>query len=160
MSRRTYAQIGAAAIAFAAFLYFVAIPYGVTSPSNVGNIVLSPTFWPNIIAALVALGGIAMLLTSRRFDNSGHVTFLEGAQGGAVRLAIAGVLMAAYVIAMPMLGMVWTSMAAFFLFALLVKTRHRGAALAAALLAPLLLYAFFAHVAGVAVPQGELIRLP
>ena len=29
-----------------------------------------------------------------------------------------------------------------------------------AIVLPLVLYAFFAHIAGVAVPQGEFIRLP
>ena len=58
------------------------------------------------------------------------------------------------------IGMVWASMLAFACLAFLMKTRHPKAALAAAVATPLLLYAFFAHVAGVAVPQGDFIRLP
>ena len=61
---------------------------------------------------------------------------------------------------MPWLGMVWTSMLAFVALAFLVKTRHPATAFICAIVVPLVLYAFFAHVASVAIPQGELVRLP
>ena len=61
---------------------------------------------------------------------------------------------------LPLLGMVWTSMAVFVATAFLMRTRHPLTAMACAILVPLVLYAFFAHVAGVAIPQGEFVRLP
>ncbi len=160
MSAKSHRQIGVAAILFAIFLYLVGIPYGVTSPSNVQNIVLSPLFWPRILAALLALGGIGLLLTSRRLDNENHESFLGGVGGAPIRLGLMAVLMVLYVLAAPVIGMVWTSMLAFAALAFLIKTRHPVAAVLAAVFVPLILYAFFAHVAGVAIPQGDFVRLP
>lgn len=160
MSRTSHLQIGLAAIAFSLFLIFVGIPNGVTTPGNVRNIVLSPVFWPYTVAGILAVGGIGMVLVSRRLTDAEHEGFLGGVDGAALRLALVTVLMVAFMLATPVLGMVWTSMLAFILTALLVKTRHPVAAAITAVLAPLVLYAFFVHVAGVSIPQGELVRLP
>ncbi|MEL6480104.1 MAG: tripartite tricarboxylate transporter TctB family protein [Pseudomonadota bacterium] len=161
MTRQGHVQVGAAAILFAAFLYFVGIPHGITAPSNIRNIVLSPLFWPTIIAAALALAGLGLLAASRGLPADRDADGPEDWQPGAgLRLAAMAALMAGFVLAADTLGFVWASMIAFAATALLVRTRHRFAALAAAVLVPLLLYAFFAHVAGVAIPQGELVRLP
>jgi putative tricarboxylic transport membrane protein len=58
------------------------------------------------------------------------------------------------------LGLVWTAMLAFAATALLVRTKHMTIAIVSAVTVPLLLYVFFAHVAGVAIPQGNFVRLP
>ena len=42
----------------------------------------------------------------------------------------------------------------------LVRTKHMTIAIVSAVAVPLLLYVFFAHVAGVAIPQGNFVRLP
>ena len=160
MSRTAHRHIGVAAIIFAAFLFVVGIPFGVTSPSNVRNIVLSPLFWPQIVAGLLGLGGLGLLVMSRSLDDAIHEPAFGGKEGGLLRLALMVVLSVAYVLAIPLVGMVWASMVAFVLLALLIKTHHPRAAVIAAIVIPLVLYAFFAHVAGVAVPQGEFIRLP
>ena len=68
--------------------------------------------------------------------------------------------MAALVIAIPILGMVWATMVGFVLFAILVRSPRPVASLIVALVLPLALYGFFNHIAGVAVPQGEFVRLP
>ncbi len=160
MSRKSHLQIGIAAIGFAVFLYLVGIPYGVTAPSNIRNIVLSPLFWPQILAGLMALVGLGLVLTARNLDDDRHGSLLAGVEGAPLRLAAMAGLMIGYVLLTPVLGMVWTSMLAFVLLALLIKTSHPVAAVLAGVIVPLVLYAFFAHVAGVAVPQGELVRLP
>ena len=53
---------------------------------------------------------------------------------------------------------------AFAALAFLVSTPHPRAALVCALAVPLALYAFFAHVAGISIPQGSVaadyVRLP
>ncbi len=160
MSRKSHFQIGIGAIAFAVFLILIGIPYGITSPSNVRFLVLSPVFWPYTLAGLLAIAGLGMVLTSRMLDNQGYESFLAGIEGGPLRLALLAVLLVGYVLVMPFLGMVWASMIAFVLLAFLIKTHHPVAAVVAGIAVPLILYAFFAHVAGVAVPQGELVRLP
>jgi len=54
----------------------------------------------------------------------------------------------------------YVSMIAFGVVLLLTKTSYRIAAVAVAILLPLALYAFFAHVAAVPIPQGLFVRLP
>ena len=63
-------------------------------------------------------------------------------------------------VALPRLGMVWTCMLVFVATAFMFRTRYPKAAVVCAVVVPLVLYAFFAHVAGVAIPQGEFVRLP
>ena len=63
-ARTSEFQVGIAAIAAAAFLLLVGIPHGVTTPSNIRNVVLSPTFWPQILAGLLALAGICLLISA------------------------------------------------------------------------------------------------
>ena len=160
MLGRSEFQVGIAAIAAAAFLLLVGIPHGVTTPSNIRNVVLSPTFWPQILAGLLALAGIGLLISAPRAAPREDESALVEIRGGLPRLAGMAILMLAYFWLMPVLGMVWVSMLAFGGVALLVHTRHPIAAAVSAVIIPLLLYAFFAHVAGVSVPQGELVRLP
>ncbi len=155
-------RLGLAALAFSAFLALFAIPNWVFSPSNVQKLILSPTFWPYILSALCALTGVALL-----FSPAGEIPETEGeaetdVNGLAPWLRLAGlaVLMAATMYALPRLGMVWTSMLAFAGTAFMFRTRYPKAAIVCAIAIPLCLYGFFAHVAGVAIPQGEFVRLP
>ena len=153
-------QVGIAAIAAAAFLLLIAIPYGVTSPSNVRNVVLAPTFWPQVLSGLLALAGLGLVLTAPGAEPRDDEGLLIEVEGGLRRLALMAGTMVVYVWVIPLLGMVWTSMLAFGAVAALVHTRHPLWATGSAVLIPLLLYGFFAHVAAVAVPQGEFVRLP
>jgi uncharacterized RDD family membrane protein YckC len=79
---------------------------------------------------------------------------------GAARLLVMATVMAAYFWLIPQIGMVWASMGAFVATAFLVRTRHPVIAVITALVLPLALFAFFAHVAGVAIPQGKFLELP
>lgn len=162
-TRSLHFRIGLGACAAAAFLVLVAIPQWVSSPSNVNNIVLSPTFWPYVLAgmtALVGLGLIAGSLRAKSGEEDAGALPETGNPAAWMRLVSLAVIMALTMFAMPRLGMVWTAMLAFLATAFLFRTRHPVVAVICAILIPLLLYAFFAHVAGVAIPQGEFVRLP
>lgn len=154
--------LGLGFIGFGAFVLAIAIPFAVTSPSNVQNVVLSPTFWPTIVAWLII--GLGGLLTVLRFAGSGmpDVEDEMGGNGPAAWLRIAGAVavMAALVLLTPTLGLVWTAMLAFGALSILVQSSKPVLSAVVAIVLPLVLYAFFAHVAGVAVPQGDFIRLP
>ena len=83
--------LGLGFIGFGAFVLAIAIPFAVTSPSNVQNIVLSPTFWPTIVAWLII--GLGGLLTVLRFAGSGMADADEddvGDSGAAAWLRIVG----------------------------------------------------------------------
>ena len=156
-------QLGVGALVAAAFLLLVAIPYWVSSPSNVPNIFLSPVFWPNTLAVLTGLTGISLILTSRSAperEDSTHSDEGVDRRAAYSRLAVLVVIMAGTLYAMPRLGLVWTSMLVFASLAFLVRTSHPKAALICSVVVPLVLYLFFAHVAGVAIPQGNFVRLP
>lgn len=154
-------QLGLGACAAALFLGIIAIPTWVSSPSNVSNIVLAPVFWPYVLTALTGFTGIGLLLASRHADTQIDPEKDDPTNGHSwLRLTILAAIMIVTMFALPRLGMVWTSMIIFALTAFLLRTRHPVAAVVCAVVIPLLLYAFFAHVAGVAIPQGNFVRLP
>ncbi len=160
MSKQSFLCVGGAALAGAAFLMLAGIPYGVSSPSNVRNIVLSPLFWPYVLAGILAFGGAGLVLTAFRLPPGARDERLSDVPGGWARLGAIAVIMLAYVMTISTLGMVWTSIVAIVAVAFLMQAKRPLLTAVVAVAAPLLLYAFFAHVAGVGVPQGELVRLP
>jgi len=155
-------QLGIGAIVAAAFLLLVAIPVWVSSPSNVHNIILSPLFWPWALAGLTGITGLGMILTAIREPKptGPETSDVDNKPRAWVRLASIAAVMIVTMLVMPRIGMVWTSMLVFVATAFLVRTNHPKTALVSAVLVPLVLYAFFAHVAGVAIPQGDFVRLP
>jgi hypothetical protein len=152
-------RLGVVSLALALGLTFIAIPWFVSSPSNVRNIILSPTFWPYVLSGFLAVSGLLLLLfpsTIAEPEDAVH----EALPGAGFRLFAIAAIMVLTMILLPRLGMVWTSMLAFAASAFLYRTRHPRTAIVCAILVPLVLYAFFAHVAGVAIPQGNFVRLP
>lgn len=159
MLNNSHFMTGLVSLILSLLLFFVAIPYGVTSPSNVTNIVLSPVFWPEVLSILLGLTGIGLMFSAKtaiKYD----VTEYLATEGCYKRFALLAVLMCAYIVAIPKLGLVWTSMIAFVALAVLIKSSHPRAAVITAVIIPLVLYLFFAHVAGMAIPQGDFLRLP
>jgi len=156
-------QLGIGAIVAAAFLLVIAIPFWVSSPSNVPNIVLSPVFWPNTLAVLTGITGIGLVFNSRantELEDSTDTGEDVDRAAAYRRMGILSAIMLATLYAMPRLGLVWTCMLVFIGIAFLVRTSHTKTAFICAVLVPLVLYVFFAHVAGVAIPQGDFVRLP
>lgn len=163
MSKRAIQlQLGIGACAVCLFLILYAIPHWISAPSNIRNIILSPRFWPYSIAGLTGLVGLGLLFANRKDDGDDVPVNdpIEDPGAGMVRLIGMAILMILTFWLMPRIGMVWASMLAFAALAFLVRTRHPKTALICAVAVPLLLYAFFAHVAGVAIPQGDYVRLP
>lgn len=165
MSQKSlHVRLGIVVSLLALFLVFYAIPSFVFSPSNVGNIILSPLFWPYVLAGLTGIVGLSLLANA--FLSAEDTPFEDEetaqADGSApwLRLGALALIMVLVMVALPQLGMVWTAMLAFAACAFLFRTRHPIAAVVCAVIIPLLLYAFFAHVAGVAIPQGDFVRLP
>lgn len=163
MTRRgVQLQLGIGACVAALFLILVAIPTWISSPSNVGNVILSPLFWPYVLSGLTGLVGLGLVLTGWRMKDDGEPVNEPNEDGAQawIRLGGMAVIMTATMLVMSTVGMVWTAMLAFAATAFLVRTRHPKTALICAVAVPLILYAFFAHVAGVAIPQGDFVRLP
>ena len=151
--------IGLAALLVSAIIILIVIPTWVSSPSNVRNIVLSPVFWPYILSGMTVLIGLGLVVTG--FYSSENLTHEPNdIPGGYRRLALMGAIMVITMFSLPRLGMVWTSMLIFVATAALIRSSHPKTALICAVVVPLALYAFFAHVASVAIPQGDYVRLP
>lgn len=161
-NRSIQMKLGIGAIVAAVVLLVFAIPAWVSSPSNVSNIVLSPTFWPNTLAALTGLTGVGLILSSLGHPKSvmSEPSDVDDRQAAFLRLAMLCAVMGLTIYAMPRLGLVWTAMLVFAAVAFLVRTRNPKTAMICAVLGPLVLYVFFAHVASVAIPQGNFVRLP
>ena len=149
--------LGIGVIAFGVMLLTVAIPDHVSSPSNVRALVLSPTFWPTIVAyMIVMLGGV---LVASRMIRTGRLSASDEPWNGDgigdelihgwARLSAMAVLMVGLVVATPILGMVLASVIAFAAFSIIVLSPRPVTSLIVAIVLPLVLYAFFTHVAGV-----------
>lgn len=160
--RQVQLRLGVGALLAAIFLAVYAIPAWVSSPSNVGNVILSPLFWPYALAGFTGLVGLGLVFSGLRLEHTGAPVNAPSDNPNAAWLRLAGmaVIMGLTMIALPRLGMVLTSMLIFVATAFLVRTRHPITAVVCAVIIPLVLYAFFAHVAGVAIPQGNILRLP
>lgn len=122
---------------------------------------LSPLFWPYVLTALTGFTGLGLLLVSRQVSTAVDPEHQHPSDEKAwLRLVALAVIMTLTMFALPRLGMVWTTMIVFGVTALLFRSRHPKVAFICAVAIPLLLYLFFAHVAGVAIPQGIFVRLP
>lgn len=160
-ARLRAAGLGLFVMGFALVLAFVLIPLGISKPSNIRVAVLSPVFWPDIVAWGLFLGG-SLLALQGLLAKRGRAERMEQATGAApwLRVLALAAIMAAYYALIPVLGMVWASVLAFLAVAALGRARQRVTALVVALALPLVIYGFFSHVAGVPIPQGDVVRLP
>ena len=155
-------RLGLGASAAALFFVLVAIPNWVSAPSNVSNVVLSPLFWPYTVSILTGIAGLGLIASGLRMTSSGKPMNepADNPMNTVLRMIGTAAIMLVSMQLIGSLGMVWTSMLVFLAMAFLVRTRHPKVAIICAVILPLVLYTFFAHVAGVAIPQGSLVRLP
>jgi len=160
--RRIHLQLGISAIILSLLFLVVLIPNWVSSPSNVSKMILSPLMWPNVIAGATGLIGAALLLGALRMPRLATEIppDTDDPARAYLRLFVLALILIVTMPLMPRLGLVWTTMGVSALLALLVRTSHPKTAFICAICVPLVLYAFFAHVAGVAIPQGNFVRLP
>lgn len=152
---------GGGMIAASLLLIVFVIPHWVITPENVRILVLSPDFWPYIVAGMMGVGGIALLgqywFLLRQLPLEEEV---DRPKLGGLRTILVAVLMVAYYLVMPFLGMVWSSVIAYLAFALIVGIPRKVATVIVAVVLPIALYAFFAYAAGVPIPQADFLALP
>ena len=148
---------------FGLMLFYYIIPLTVVSPSNVRLAALDPAFWPNIISWLITFIGVLMMITSflEKKNEVSDTAECQFSYKKELYLLSVVLFFIGYSILLPELGMVWGSSLAYIILSLFVfKTKHRMSAVVVGILLPVLLYAFFNHVAGVSIPQSEMLRLP
>lgn len=162
LSRRDELLIGLGVMLIGAVILWWIIPTYVATPRRVPIRALSPSFWPSIIASTILVCGV--VLTARAIfapvPPEAVVDDLSVSRAEGLRLlALFAILMGIY-FALPVVGMVWVCMIAFAILVLLSGGRNIVWGMIAAVVLPLLLYLFFTKVAGVAIPQGQIVRLP
>ena len=152
--------VGLIFVLAALLMIFAGVPFGVASPKNVGNPVLSPLFWPNALSWALLLAGVALVLRAALSSpaNNSPPQPAAASRSGLVRLAAFGLLLAAYAAAIPWAGMTWTSIAVALLMTAGARSRYWKAGVVAAALLPPALYGFFTHVAGVPIPRADFSR--
>lgn len=166
MSIKRDTLVGFLITIFSLLLVFYFIPVFVDSPTSVRKIVLSPVFWPTIIGWLMFIIGVGILTSQYLNRNSKDLTesttsYDDKPSKSYGKLLMFAVFMVAYYLLIPAIGMVWSSCIAFIVFSIVISgTEHRKTAIIVGLLLPLALYVFFYHVAGVNIPQTDLLRLP
>lgn len=156
--------LGLGTVAFALLLLLVLIPQGITVPKSVKRLVLSPTFWPNIIGCFIlAMGAVltlqAIVAPRPPAEAEDRPRAPRSIPGTGRVLAFVGIL-AGYFLLIAPLGMVPASILAMLAYLLLVRARRRLAGIAVAIALPLVLDWFFLHVAGVPMPSGWLVSFP
>lgn len=159
--------LGIGTIVFGVILLVYAIPEFISAPSNVRKLVLSPLLWPTIVAWLIILLGgglIASHYLTPPQDASQIDPSLLGTREdqlfGWARLGASAVIMTGLIVTTPYLGMVIASGLAFVLFSIVIMSPRPILSLVVAVVLPIVLYFFFAHVAGVSIPQGRFLSLP
>jgi len=156
-------SIGLGVVCFSLALLFYIISATVVTPRSVTQAVLSPDFWPNIIAWMMLFLGMVMmlksLLTPRLLRSNTIGKKVD--KKTLLRVLVLILFFVSFYQLLPELGMIWGSSLAYILLSVFIcKTQYRATAVTVGLVLPVALYAFFYHVAGVDIPQNEFMRLP
>ena len=151
--------IGAGVALLGLLIFSVLIPYGIDRPGNVEHAALAPEFWPRIIAVIMMALGVLLALGPVPDDEDEDGDGDGGEDSGRWLHRLPGLAAAlgalfGFHVLIPSLGMVVPGAA--LIFGLMVLAGERRWLLAAAVAAgvPILLYAFFVHVAGIPIPLG------
>ena len=187
--RQQSISVGLFSLGLGLLLHFWLIPNFISVPGNMARAVLSPAFWPEILAVMAMLAGVFVLVGAFKQSSeiqasdaspSSDAPTGESAPAGEsstasppqaldqqvsprsdlIRLLTFVVAMALYAKYLDYLGMALSSVLMLLVSFYLLGEKRIGLVLSVSILLPLVLYTFFLHVAGVSIPQGELIRLP
>jgi len=162
--------LGAGLAVLSALLYLVIIPAGITVPAGMRSPVLSPAFWPNIVALfLLAMSTLLFLRAAiawRRGQLVPHKSAdIEGEEeragiNGQVRAVAVIVLMFVYYWLILKIGLVPASMVTLLAVGLTTARPNVWLLIIATPVLPMLLYLFFFKVANVPIPGGEWLVFP
>lgn len=146
--------LGGAIVAVTAVLAFLVVPGAIVRPQGTESRALSPDFWPLVILGAAAVSGACMALGALvRPPADGEAPPDFGADGWR-RIAAVFAGLAAFYLLTPVIGMAPVGILLALFLMWLGGERRRPAALATAVLLPLVLHLFFVHVAQVPLPMG------
>ena len=133
-------------------VFFLLIPVGIVSPSNVDQIALSPDFWPRIVAGIIAVMGVLMIIKPAPENGSEPDPIVLPNRISGLLLCLVSLF--GFYFLIPHLGMVASGMLIIPGLMIFAGERRWLLILTLSVLTPLLLYFFFVHVANVPMPLG------
>ena len=142
-------------VVIGAALLTILIPTGIDEPKKVKFAVMSPSYYPRIVAILMVLVGLAVAIGgAKRQAEIAVPEVIDFASIGKVAAVFAIFLAAAY--ALPHAGFVLTCTIALVALMTLAGERNLVIVVLVALLLPACLHLFFTKVANVPIPGGIL----
>ncbi len=131
------------------------IPVGVVEPKKVKFAVLSPSYYPRIVAIAMSIIGLAIAIGALRRETQVDST-LTFNLNSAVKVCGVFIILIATAYALPHAGFVLTTTIALAVLMLLAGERNPIVIGAVAILLPIFLYLFFTKLANVPIPGGIL----
>ena len=148
---------GLALLVFGLLTLTVLVPYGVQQPPSVQYQALSPSYWPNIVAAAISVIGLALSVSAAIVGRSDGAEPKEpGSTWLAIRPFVALAICFALYFGLEPLGFVLTSTIALAALMLLAGEYRLLIIAPVALIVPLGLHLFFTKAASVPIPMGVL----
>ena len=155
-ARRREVWIGLCLIAVAALLAFAAIPLGVTRPTSVSSLPLSPVFLPYLLSALIGVFAILHIVAAFTAPHSPVADSDDGAlhPRWLLRGALVAILLLGYLMLPQFIGMFPTAIALTVALMRLGGERRLPVLAVFGVLLPLVIYLFFVFIAQVPMPTG------
>ena len=169
ISQELYVGIGILVLSILA--YFFAIPIGIVVPDGVDIRALSPDFWPGIIVIVLGVAGLSLVIqglaSMGMLPGKGNSGLAAGPDNdpapetqelsikkAALRVTVFVSTLFAIYFAIPLIGMVASTIPAIMFLAWYAGERRWKIILSLSIALPLLLYFFFVYVANVPIPTG------
>jgi putative tricarboxylic transport membrane protein len=131
------------------------IPVGVVEPKKVKFAVLSPSYYPRIVAIAMSIIGLAIAIGSIRQEPQ-EDSILTFNLNAAVKVCTVFIILIATAYALPQAGFVLTTTIVLAVMMLLAGERNPIVVGAVSILLPIFLYLFFTKLANVPIPGGIL----
>ena len=144
-------------LAVGLLLLLFLIPFGIDTPKKIRFAALSPTYYPQIVALILSVIGLAIIFKNRQpLTTKGTDDLDEGHPNAKMRICGFLVLLAVYSLSLEFLGFVLSGGLALAASLILAGERRAFIIMAISLLLPISLFLFFYKVAYVPVPNGIL----
>ena len=144
-------------LAVGLLLLLFLIPLGIDTPKKIRFAALSPTYYPQIVAMILSVIGLAIIVKNRRPRVTKETDELDEVHPNA-KMRIGGflALLAIYSLSLEFFGFVLSGVLALAASLVLAGERRALIIIAISLLLPISLFLFFYKVAYVPVPNGLL----
>jgi len=142
-------------LSLGAVILFALIPMGVVEPRKIKYAALSPSYYPRLVGAVIALIGLTIVLRTM-LAKHGAAPLGSAEPQAILKVGAVFAILAITGLALPWAGFVLAGSVALVVLMVLAGERNPMIILVIALTLPLLLYLFFGKVASIPIPGGIL----